>query len=255
MKKDISLKDLLQELVDLRGLDFRGYKRTTLERRFRRRMFQLNLGTYADYSEYLKKNADEFKALLNTILINVTEFFRDPPAWEILRHEILPALIKQLKPGASFRAWSAGCASGEEAYSLAIVLSELFGPRLSDYDVKIYATDIDEQELTTARRGEYSTEAVRRVRPEWREKYFHGKGLLRVARDVRRLVIFGCSNLAQDAPISHVNLLLCRNVLIYFDTPLQKQILQRLHYALEPGGILFLGSQSPSLLTRSTSAA
>src|SRR5215475_6380739 len=251
MSRDIPLKDLLQELAEHRGFDFRGYKKTTLERRFRKRMFQLNMGSCSEYGEYIRKNADEANELLNTILINVTEFFRDPPGWEILRNEILPPTLKALRPGASFRAWSAGCASGEEAYSVAIILSESFGPRIAEYDIKIYATDIDDDALVTARRGEYSVEALRRVRPEWRNKYFHGKGMLRVNREIRRLVIFGKSNLGQDAPISHVDLLLCRNVLIYFDSELQKQILARLHYALEPGGILFLG-KSESQLTNST---
>jgi two-component system, chemotaxis family, CheB/CheR fusion protein len=247
MTKEVSLKELLQELAESRAFDFRGYKRTTLERRFRRRMFQLNIGSYADYAQYIRENPEEVNEVLTTILINVTEFFRDPPAWEILRTEILPPMLKQLTPGASFRAWSAGCASGEEAYSIAITLAELLGPRLPDFDVKIYATDIDEEELVTARRGEYSAEALRRVRPEWREKYFHGKGMLRVNREIRRLLIFGRSNLAQDAPISHVDLLLCRNILIYFDSELQRQILARLDHALEVGGILFLGKSESQL--------
>ena len=251
MRKEFTLKDLLQELAELRGFDFRGYKVTTLERRFRRRMFQINQANYAEYAEYIRQHPGETDELLNMILINVTEFFRDQPAWEILRHEVLPPIVKKLKPGSTFRVWSAGCASGEEPYSIAIILAELFGPRLANFDVKIYATDIDDHALTAARRAEYSTEAVRRVRPEWREKYFHGAGPLRVNREIRRMVIFGRSNLGQDAPISHVNLLICRNVLIYFDSSLQKQILQRLGYALEPGGILFLG-KSESQLTNST---
>lgn len=250
MAREVSLRDLLQELAEQRNFDFRGYKKTTLERRFRRRMFQLNLGSYAEYGDYIRKHADEANELLNTILINVTEFFRDPPAWEILRHEILPPLLKRIKPGHSFRAWSAGCASGEEPYSVAILLAEYFGARIQDYDIKIYATDIDEDALNTARRGEYAGDALRKIRSEWREKYFHGKGLLRVNREIRRLVIFGRSNLVQDAPISHVNLLVCRNLLIYFDSDLQKQILSRLHYALDPGGVLFLG-KSESQLTNS----
>lgn len=247
MAKEVSLKDLLQELAEQRSFDFRGYKQTTLDRRFRRRMFQLNLPNYGEYGEYIRKHPDEVNDLLNTILINVTEFFRDPPAWEILRHEALPGILKWIKPGHSFRAWSAGCASGEEPYSIAILLAEYFGPRIHDYDIKIYATDIDDDALNSARRGEYSLEAVRRIRPEWREKYFSGKGLLRVNREIRRLVIFGRSNLGQDAPISHINLLVCRNVLIYFDSELQKQILTRLHYALDPGGILFLGKSESQL--------
>jgi two-component system, chemotaxis family, CheB/CheR fusion protein len=250
MASNVTLKDLLQEFAEQRNFDFRGYKKTTLERRFRRRMFQLSMPGYAEYGNYIRQHPEEVNNLLNTILINVTEFFRDPPAWEILRHELLPPLLKGIKPGHSFRAWSAGCASGEEAYSIAMLLAEYFGPRIREYDIKIYATDIDEEELNSARRGEYSLEAARKVRPEWRAKYFHGKDLLRVSREIRRLVIFGKSNLAQDAPISHVNLLVCRNLLIYFDSDLQKQILNRLHYALEPGGILFLG-KSESQLTNS----
>jgi two-component system, chemotaxis family, CheB/CheR fusion protein len=250
MSKEFTLTDLLQELAELREFDFRGYKRATMERRFRKRMFELDQGSYAEYAAYIRNTPEEINELLNTILINVTEFFRDPPAWEILRQDILPPIVEQLKSGSTFRVWSAGCASGEEAYSIAIILMELFGEEISDFDVKIYATDIDEQELAVARRAEYSAEALRRVRPEWREKYFQGTGPVRVRRDIRRMVIFGRSNLAQDAPISHVNLLICRNLLIYFDSSLQKQILQRLHYALEPSGILFLG-KSESQLTNS----
>jgi len=251
MSKDVTLKELLQELAEQRGFDFRGYKPATLERRFRRRMSQLRIGGYADYLKYLEKNPKEVNELLNTILINVTEFFRDPPAWEILRQDLLPPLLKNPTSGSSFRAWSAGCASGEEAYSIAILLSEFFGPRLREYDIKIYATDIDEEALTTARKGEYSAEALRRIRPEWKAKYFHGKGPLRVNQELRKLLIFGRSNLVQNAPISHVNLLLCRNVLIYFNSELQKQVFARLYYALEPEGILFLG-KSESQLTDST---
>ena len=248
MATDLTLKELLQEFAEQRNFDFRGYKNTTIERRFRRRMFQLNISQYGDYGEYIRQHPEELNRLLNTILINVTEFFRDPPAWEILRNELLPPLLKRIKPGHSFRAWRAGCASGEEAYSIAMLLAEYFGPRIRDYDIKIYATDIDDEELNAARRGEYSEEAVRRIRPEWRDKYFRGKALLRVNREIRRLVIFGKSNLAQDAPISHVDLLVCRNLLIYFDSDLQKQILTRLHYALEPGGILFLGKSESQLV-------
>jgi len=250
MAKEGTLRELLEELAEQRSFDFRGYKKNTLERRFRRRMFQLNVGSYTEYSEYIRKHPDEVDHLLDTILINVTEFFRDPPAWEILRNELLPESLAQVKSGHSFRAWSAGCATGEEPYSIAILLAEYFGPRIQEYDIKIYATDIDANALNVARRGEYSLDALKRVRLGWREKYFHGSKSLRVNREIRRLVIFGASNLAQDAPISHVNLLVCRNLLIYFDSDLQRQILSRLHYALEPGGTLFLG-KAESQLTNS----
>jgi two-component system CheB/CheR fusion protein len=116
-------------------------------------MFQLNLGNYGEYGSYIRAHPNEVSDLLNTLLINVTEFFRDPPSWAILRHEVLPPLLKRLKPGHSFRAWSAGCASGEEAYSIAILLAEHFETRIRDYDIKIYATDIDYEALNS-RRGE-----------------------------------------------------------------------------------------------------
>jgi two-component system CheB/CheR fusion protein len=248
---EVSLRELLQQLAEERNLDLRGYKITSLERRFRHRMFQLRIDNYGEYADYIRENPSEVNDLLNAVLINVTQFFRDPPAWEILRKEILPDLAVHMHPGETFRAWSAGCASGEETYSLAILLAEQFGPRLKEYDIKVYGTDVDDDALNIARRGEYHEDKLRHVRPEWREKYFHGEKICRVSREVRRVAIFGRSNLAFDAPISHVNLLLCRNLLIYFDLPLQRQILSRLHYALEPGGVLMLG-KSESQLSQSS---
>ena len=249
---EVTLRELLQQLAEERNFDLRGYKITSLERRFRHRMFQLKIGSYSAYSDYIRLHPDEINDLLNTVLINVTQFFRDPQAWDALRRDILPQLTKDLKPGDPFRAWSAGCASGEEAYSLAILLAEHFGDHIKDYDVKVYATDSDEDALNVARRGEYMVDKLRHVRSEWRERYFITQGkTARVGREIRRMAIFGRSNLASHAPISHVHLLLCRNVLIYFDSPLQLQILNRLHYALEPGGILMLG-KSESQLSQSS---
>ncbi len=243
------LQELLRELAKVRGLDFRGYKSASLERRLRKRLSQLNLGTFSEYLEYFRANPEEINQLLSVVLINVTDFFRDPPAWEALRREAFPALLAQLEPGGVFRAWCAGCASGEEVYSLAILIAEHLGAGLRDIDVKIYATDQDEDALNIARRGEYPVDHVSHVRPEWRHKYFQpfGTTMVRVSRDIRRLAIFGRSNLVSDAPISHVNLLVCRNVLIYFDLNLQREVLQRFHYALEEGGVLFLGKSESQL--------
>ncbi len=243
----VTLKELLQELAAQRSFDLRGYKISSLERRFKHRMFELKIGTYAEYADYIRRQHDEVTYLLASVLINVTEFFRDPPAWEVLRNDVLPSLTASLKPGQSLRAWSAGCASGEEAYSLAILLAEHLGDKIKDLDVRVYATDIDEEALNVARRGEYAAEKLRQIRPEWRAKYFTGEKICRVTRDLRRLLIFGRSNLASDAPISRVQLLLCRNVLIYFDSDLQKQVLTRLHYALDPGGYLMLGKSESQL--------
>jgi two-component system, chemotaxis family, CheB/CheR fusion protein len=243
----LSLHQFVDELAENRNLDLHGYKTTTLERRIRKRMSDVSAGSYSEYLDKVHQDPHEVDNLLNTILINVTEFFRDPQAWDTLRTGLLPGLLRQLKPGDTFRAWCAGCASGEEPYSLAILISDLLRDKLADYDIKIYATDIDEEALSLARRGEYAADRLRRVRPEWRERYFTGTSRLRINREQRRLVIFGRSNLMVDAPISHCLLIICRNLLIYFDTATQKQILSRMHYALEPGGGLFLGKAESKL--------
>jgi len=246
-KDQFSLRQLIDELANTRNLDLRGYKTTTLERRIRKRMSEVNVHSYSEYLERVHQDAHEIDRLLNTILINVTEFFRDPQAWETLHADVLPGMLRAIKPGDTFRAWCAGCASGEEPYSLAILVSDILRDKLGDYDIKIYATDIDEEALNIARRGEYPADRLRRLRPEWRERYFTGAARLRIGREQRRLVIFGRSNLMLDAPISHCQLIICRNLLIYFDTATQKQILARMHYALEPEGVLFLGKAESKL--------
>jgi len=251
MSERETLKDLVRELAEERGLDLQGYKPTTLERRVRRRMQQLNIGSYHQYLDYVRTQPAETTELLNTVLINVTRFFRDPPAWDMLAKEVLPMLFQNRMMGSTFRAWSAGCATGEEAFSIAILLCEFLGERLKDYEIKIYATDNDENALNVARRSEYPLEALRGVRSEIKEKYFTGDRILRLNRELRRLVIFGRSNLLSDAPISHVDLLVCRNVLIYFDTAAQAHILSRLKYALNEGGVLFLGKSESQLKANS----
>ena len=247
MAQEQTLKDLVHELAEERGFDLRGYKFSTLERRIRRRMQQLNIGSYGEYLDYIRREQDETVKLLDTVLINVTRFFRDVQAWDTLAEQVLPLMFKGKPPGSTFRVWCAGCATGEEPYSVAILLCELLGPRVKDYEIKIYATDNDEGALNIARRAEYTRESLRGVRPEIKTKYFHGGPILRVARDVRRMVIFGKSNLLTDAPISHVDLLLCRNVLIYFDATAQAHIMGRLRYALNDGGVLFLGKSESQL--------
>src|SRR5690348_1567135 len=167
-KDQFSLRQLIEELAKNRNLDLRGYKVTTLERRIRKRMAEVSARSYSDYLDKVHQDPHEIDSLLTTILINVTEFFRDPQAWESLRSEMLPGLLRRLKPGDTFRAWCAGCASGEEPYSLAILVSDYLREKLGDYDIKIYATDIDDEALTIARRGDYPAECLRRLRPEWR---------------------------------------------------------------------------------------
>jgi len=211
-------------------------------RRVDRRMSDVNIGDYADYMDFLQVHPEEFTALFNTILINVTGFFRDPDAWEYLRTESLPAVIAARRPEALLRVWSAGCASGEEAYTLAITLAEILGPTEFRDRVKIYATDVDDDGLVQARQGAYSERGVAGVPPDLLDKYFektNGRYVFR--KDLRRSVIFGRNDLVQDAPISRIDLLLCRNTLMYFNAETQARILGRFHFAITDYGLLFLG--------------
>ena len=233
------LDALLEHLRDERGFDLTGYKRATLERRIARRTAAVGVSTYEDYRDVLEVRADEWTALLDTVLINLTSFFRDEEAWEELRTVHLPRL---LRGGGRVRAWSAGCATGQEAYTLAIVLCELLGPEAYRERVKIYATDVDESALAAARSGAYSARETASLPADLRERYFEAVGeRLVFRRDLRRAVIFGRNDLVQDAPISHVDVLLCRNTLMYLTQETQARVAQRLHFSLEDRGVLMLG--------------
>jgi len=242
------LDALLDHLHRSRGFDFGGYKRSSLSRRIRRRMQLVGIDDFAMYLDYLEVHPDEFQLLFNTILINVTGFFRDGPAWEALRQEI-ERIVAARGRERTIRIWSAGCASGEEAYTLAIVLAEVLGAEAFAKRVKIYATDIDEEALAHARQGIYSARALEAVPPALVERYFTvtGSGYV-FHKELRRAVIFGRHDLVQDAPISRVDVLVCRNTLMYFNAETQTRILQRLNFALNDDGILFLG-KAEMLLT------
>ena len=238
---ECQFEGLLEFLRDERGFDFTGYKRASLVRRVQRRMEELRLQDFEEFQDHLAVHPDEFTALFNTILINVTGFFRDRDAWTYLEQSVVPAMLDS-RDGQSIRGWSAGCASGEEAYTLAMVLAEVMGIEEFKARVKIYATDVDEDALATARQALYSERDLDGVPKELRDKYFERQGQrFSFSKELRRSVIFGRNDLVQDAPISHVDLLVCRNTLMYFNAQTQSQILQRLHFALRPDGILFLG--------------
>jgi two-component system, chemotaxis family, CheB/CheR fusion protein len=240
---DESFEALLRYMRDERGFDFTGYKRTTLVRRVRHRMDQVRCESYEDYLDLLQASADEFAALFNTILINVTTFFRDPPAWEFVKDEAIPALLAERAPNEPLRVWSAGCASGQEAYTLAMLLAEALGTDDFRQRVKIYATDVDEDALTEGRAASYDAKAVESVPPEFLERYFEASnGRYSFRKDLRRAVIFGRNDLVKDAPISRVDLLACRNTLMYMNADTQRNALGRLHFALSPRGALFLGN-------------
>jgi two-component system CheB/CheR fusion protein len=246
-----ALDQVLELLRQSRGVDFGSYKRTSLARRIQRRMQTVGAADHAVYRDYLEVHPEEFPLLFNTILINVTGLFRDADAWEALAAEVLPRLIERSER--SLRVWSAGCATGEEAYTLAILLAEALGPDEYRERVKIYATDADEEALNQARQAVYTERDVEAVPEGLRTKYFERAGnTLALNRELRRSVIFGRHDLLQDAPISRVDLLVCRNTLMYFNAEAQARVLARFHFALNEGGHLFLG-KAESLLNHSAS--
>jgi two-component system CheB/CheR fusion protein len=248
---DPKLEGLLEYLRDARGFDFSGYKRGSLGRRIAKRMQAARVDDFEAYREMLEAEPHEFVQLFNTILINVTSFLRDPEAWQYLRDEVVPHLADAKGNEEPIRVWSAGCASGEETYSLAVVLSESVGEEAFRQRVKVYGTDADEDALSIARQGRYSPKAVQDAfSAEQAERYFESDGSDAVFRkDLRRSVIFGRHDLVQDPPISRVDLLVCRNTLMYFNEETQRRILGNFHFALTEGGYLFLG-KSEALVTR-----
>jgi two-component system CheB/CheR fusion protein len=239
---DRDLEVLLDYLRRSRGFDFTGYKRSSLSRRIEKRMQAVGAAGYLSYLDHLEVDPEEFTQLFNTILINVTSFFRDPPTWDYLRAEIMPRLVEDSPEGEPVRIWSAGCASGEEAYSLAMVAAETLGPEAMGERVKIYATDVDEEALNQARQAHYTTRQVEGVPSELLERYFerNGDGYV-FSKDLRRSVIFGRHDLIQDAPISRIDLLVCRNTLMYLNSETQSHVLGRFSFALREGGYLLLG--------------
>jgi two-component system CheB/CheR fusion protein len=239
---DASFEALLDFLKRSRAFDFTGYKRTSLERRFRRRLEEVGCRSFGDYLDYLEVHPEEYQALFDTILINVTEFFRDPQAWEHLREQALPRMLRDKPVDEPIRVWSAGCAGGQEAYTVAIVLAEALGLDAFRERVKIYATDMDEDALATARSAQYTAKQVEGIDRELLERYFERSDQRWAFRkDLRRTVIFGRNNLVSDAPISRLDLLLCRNTLMYFTAETQERILRHFHFALRQHGILMLG--------------
>jgi len=245
------LETLLEYINERRNFDFRGYKRASLTRRIFKRMQALDVDDYQHYMEMLEANPGEFADLFNTILINVTAFLRDRDAWAALAETAIPQIVGAKGPDDPVRVWSAGCASGEEAYSLAVLLAEAFGEDRFRQSVKIYATDADNDALADARRGRYRYEALAEAFGEERaRRFFDTDGEYGIFRaDLRRALIFGRHDLVRDPPISRIDLLTCRNTLMYFTAEAQAKILASFQFALNPGGYLFLG-RSEARVTR-----
>src|SRR5947209_7781367 len=242
-KTEDVLRNILEQVSRQASIDFRPYKTTTILRRIGRRMTITHNRTMSDYLEYLKTHPEEVGELVKAFLINVTQFFRDAEAFTYFRREILSDLIvKGRARERVLRFWAAGCATGEEPYSLAMLITEMLGEELSDWSVKIFATDLDEAAISFARRGVYTENLLKGMPTEYSSRFFeqteHG---YRIAKALRQMVIFGQQDLSRSAPFPRIDLVLCRNVLIYFTPELQEYVLNQFAYSLAGGGYLFLG--------------
>lgn len=234
----------MEKIYRERGLDFRKYKESTLTRRLNRRLRARGAKTYLEYARILDNDKTECDRLFNDLSINVTSFFRDEVAFKALEDMVLPALIGRGN-GASpspLRIWSAGCATGEEAYSVAMLLLERLGEKIDLWDITILGTDIDGRALDQAREGSFTSSDVGGIPPAWRDMYFdHENKTFRAQAALRQLVTFEAHNLAGDPPYHGLDLVVCRNVLIYFNPDLQSRVLEGFYEGLKKGGFLLLG--------------
>lgn len=237
------INDILELVLKITQHDFRHYKRPTLNRRLAKRMAEKNIKQLAEYYTYLNNNTEEVKALCREFLINVTKFFRDEEAFERLKNEVIPALFKNKDTGDTVKAWVVAVSSGEEAYSLAMLLQEYIElNNRHDVNVKIFATDIDQQAIEFASKGVYNEEAVKAVSPERLKRFFIKEGnQYRISPVIRKIVVFARHDVTKDPPFSKIDLLTCRNMLIYMNPTLQKNILLKFHFALSEEGYIFLG--------------
>ncbi|HEX6289418.1 MAG TPA: CheR family methyltransferase [Herpetosiphonaceae bacterium] len=242
-EQEPELQAFLEQVRARSGIDFRAYKAATIQRRLQRRLVATNCADLASYAAYLANYPDEYGRLVSTFLIKVTEFMRDRDFFDLLRTEILPNLVTASRArNHELRIWSAGCATGEEAYSLAILVCEVLGEELGQFSIKIFATDLDADAIAFARRGVYPAAALTGLSDQLIDRYFsRSSGGYAVKKQVRSLVVFGEHDLGQRAPFPRIDLVLCRNVLIYFTTTLQMRALQLFAFALREGGYLVLG--------------
>jgi two-component system CheB/CheR fusion protein len=227
------------------GNDFSFYKRNTLYRRIERRMGIHQISKMPAYVRYLQENSQELDLLFKELLIGVTNFFRDPAAWEQLRTQAIPALLADRQPGQALRAWVPGCSTGEEAYSLAIVLREALDQLKvrRSLPIQIFATDLDKDAIEKARQGIFPFNISADVSEARLKRFFTKEGHgYRVRKEIRELVIFAPQNLILEPPFTKLDILSCRNLLIYLTTEVQKKLIPLFHYSLNPGGILFQGS-------------
>ena len=235
---------ILMQLRTVTGHDFSQYKKSTITRRIERRMAQHNIEDAEVYVRYLKESPAEAHMLFRELLINVTSFFRDPEAFAFLQQDILPRIFKDKPENYVFRVWVAGCATGEEAYSIAILLREWMEENRRELKVQIYGTDLDDDAIAIARAGAYTPNIAQDVAPERLQRFFvKGDAGYQIKKEIREMVVFAVQNIIKDPPFTKLDLLACRNVMIYLQPELQNRLIPAFHYALKPGGVLFL---SPS---------
>lgn len=237
-------ESLLEQIRRERGLDLASYKSSFLRRRLAIRLRARSCPDYASYGRLLAQEPAEYGPLLDALTIGQTRFFRDFTTFEAIEHRFLPELLEARAEERRLRIWSAGCASGEEPYSLAILLREVLGPQLARWQLEILASDIDEVALAKARAGFFDASSFEGLAPRyqaWIERYFSPGPRRRLAAEVRDMVEFRHHDLTQDPPPAGLDLLLCRNVLIYFDRGQQERLYQAFHRSLREGGFLVLG--------------
>jgi chemotaxis methyl-accepting protein methylase len=237
------LRPLLDLIQERSGIDFTRHKTPTIARRLQRRMAAVGSTDLDAYVELCRSDPGEYQKLISAFLIGVTEFFRDAPVFDYIRQRVLPCLIaSRRETGRVLRLWSAGCATGEEAYSLAMVVADALGDELPAWQVRLFATDLDPDAITFARRGIYPAAAARAVPAELRQRYLLPRGdELEVGPDIRRFVVFGQHDLAERAPFPRCDVIVCRNVLIYFTQELQTRTLQLFAFSLQDDGYLVIG--------------
>ncbi|MDX9706328.1 MAG: protein-glutamate O-methyltransferase CheR, partial [Azospira sp.] len=225
------------------GLDFSGYKTSTLSRRIRQRMQFLRCADVADYAARIDGDEAERRVLAGELLVNVTEFFRNAPVFSLLARETLPDLLRDRNPGDELRLWSAGCATGEEAYSLAMLALDAAEHAGFTGGVKVFATDLHPEALAAASAGIYDDEAVRTIPEPLLRRFFQREGTRwRAESALRRHVVFARHNLLVDPPFTRLDLVVCRNLLIYLRPEAQLKALDQMHFALKPKGLLLLGT-------------
>src|SRR5436190_3030894 len=240
---DETLNKIFLLLRNFSRVDFSFYKPGTIKRRITRRMFLRKIDKLEAYLLYLRKHRDEVEALFNDVLINVTAFFREPDSFEALKSVGFPAIMSQKSPNLPIRIWVPGCSTGEEVYSIAIILLESLGEKAPNTQIQIFATDLSEGIISKARAGIYPESVALDISSERLRRFFlKVEDGYQINKHIRDIVVFAKQDLAKDRPFSKLDLISCRNVMIYMSQVLQKRILPLFHYALNPGGILFLGS-------------